>query len=218
LMNRPATAPLGLAVTAPADAVDVDTDMLIAASWKERPEILGAQAGVERSVYERDLMKKKSFPDYRLGVEYRNFSTQAEPDMVNAVMFSIGFDLPIWQTKYRAAVREAQRMIDSSQAALEAAEKQASFDVQDAVFKLQEARREVELDKNALIPQAEARFNASEAGYRTGKVDFLDLLESERFLLYARLTAAKAEGKLGGTVARLERAVGTELKAGDTKQ
>jgi cobalt-zinc-cadmium efflux system outer membrane protein len=68
------------------------------------------------------------------------------------------------------------------------------------------------LYKTALVPQAEARFNASEAGYRTGKVDFLDLLESERFLLNARVMTVMAEGNVGMQLARLERAVGTDLK------
>ena len=66
------------------------------------------------------------------------------------------------------------------------------------------------------------RFSASEAGYRTGKTDFLDLLESERFLLNARVMAAMAEGNVGMELARLERAVGTELKpslkSGDDKK
>ena len=63
-----------------------------------------------------------------------------------------------------------------------------------------------------MIPQAEARFKASDAAYRTGKGDFLDLLESERFLLNARTLAAMAEGNLGMQLARLERAAGTDEK------
>ena len=69
----------------------------------------------------------------------------------------------------------------------------------------------LDLYKLSLIPQAEARFSASEARDRTGKTDFLDLLESEHFLLNARVMAATAEGNLGGALARLERAVGTDL-------
>jgi outer membrane protein TolC len=43
-------------------------------------------------------------------------------------------------------------------------------------------------------------------------VDFLDLLESERFLLNAHVMAVMAEGNVGMQLARLERAVGTDLK------
>ena len=214
LLNRRADSPLGLAVTEPQREFEFQADQLFGLAEKNRPEIKQARAQIERSQRERDLMKKEFFPDYRLGVEYRNvgvdWSDFSRSD--NMVMFTIGIDLPIWQTKYRAGVREANKMIESTKAALEAAETQTSYDVQDASFKLLTARRSLDLYKSALVPQAEARFNASEAGYRTGKVDFLDLLESERFLLNARVMAVMAEGNVGMQLARLERAVGTDLK------
>jgi cobalt-zinc-cadmium efflux system outer membrane protein len=207
LLNRDAGSPLGLAVTAPTVEFDATREELSKRAEKARPEIKQAQAQLERSQYERRLMTKEFFPDYRLGVEYRTF--RSSEDMV---MFTVGFDLPIWLSKNRAGVREAEKMIESGKAALEAAQRNTSFDVQDAHFKLLTAKRTVDLYKTALVPQAEMRFEASEAGYRTGKVDFLDLLESERFLLSARVMYAMAEGNLGMQLARLERAVGTDLK------
>jgi outer membrane protein TolC len=214
LLNRRADSPLGLAVTEPQRGFDTNTKQLFELAEKNRAEIKGAQVQIQRNRYERDLMKKEFFPDYRLGVEYRNVGVDwsgftRSDDML---MFTIGIDLPIWQTKYRAGVREAEKMIESSQAGLETVEKRISFDVQDAGFKLLTARRTFDLYKLSLIPQAEARFSASEAGYRTGKTDFLDLLESERFLLNARVMAAMADGNVGMQLARLERAVGTDLK------
>ncbi len=213
LLNRRADAPLGLAVTAPPSGIDVQSEALFSIADKNRPEIKGAEAQIQRSQYGRDLMEKEFFPEYRLGVEYRNvgvdWSNFNRSD--NMLMSTIGIDLPIWQTKYRAGVREAEKMIESSRAALEAAQRQTSFDVQDAQFKLLTARRTLALYRDALVPQAEARFEASKAGYRTGKVDFLDLLESERFLLNARVMAAMAEGNIGVQHARLERALGTGL-------
>jgi len=207
LLNRRADAPLGLAAAPPVAAAEAEAGTLFALAETNRPEIKGAQAQLERQQAERELMKKEFFTDYRLGVEYRNFGES--PDMV---MFTVGIDLPIWQRKYRAGVREADNLVAASRAALEATRRQTAFEVQDARFKLLTARRTLDLYQRTLIPQAEARFTASEAGYRTGKVDFLDLLESERFLLNARVMAAMAAGNLGMQGARLERAVGTDLK------
>lgn len=223
LLNCRADTTLGLVVATPPtsaasnadspDELDVDVQSLFAVAEKARPEIHGAEAVIRRSQYERELMKKEFWPDYRLGLEYRDF---APGD--NMVMFTVGFDLPIWLSKYRAGVREAEKMIEAGHAALEAVQQQVAFEVQDAQFKLSTARRTLDLYKIELIPQAEARFNASEAGYRTGKVDFMDLLESERFLLSARIMAAMAEGNLGIQSARLERALGTETSAPDEMQ
>jgi len=153
-------------------------------------------------------MQKESLPDYRLGLEYRHIGRSDD-----LVMFTVSVDLPLWESKYEAGVREAEKMKASSEAAKTAAERRSALDVQDAGFKLQTARRTLELYRKDLIPQAEARFNASEADYRTGKVDFMDLLESQRFLLNARIMAAMEEGNLGMQAARLERAVGLDLTA-----
>jgi cobalt-zinc-cadmium efflux system outer membrane protein len=216
LLNRRADSPLGLAVTEPQREFEFQADQLFGLAEKTRPEIKQARAQIERSQHERDLMKKEFFPDYRLGLEYGHMNSGYTDfsGSENLLMFTVGIDLPVWQTKYRAGVREANKMIESTQAALEATEKQTSYDVQDASFKLLTARRTLDLYKTALVPQAEARFQASDAGYRTGKVDFLDLLESERFLLNARVMAVMAEGNVGMQLARLERAVGTDLKPG----
>ena len=220
LMNRPTDAPLGLAVTAPAAEVDADAGDLLAKAERIRPEIKGAQAEIERSQAQRELMEKQSYPNYRLGVEYRNvgvdWSNFSRGD--DMLMVTVGFDLPIWRTKYRAGVREAEKSAESSRAALEAAERQTSFDVHDAHFKLLTAKRTLDLYRTTLIPQAEARLGASEAGYRAGKTEFLELLESERFLLNARLMEAMAEGNLGTQLARLERAVGTDLTKAEEKK
>jgi len=206
LLNRPPESSLGLAVTPPQAEFEGAYERLQALAREHRHEIDHAQVEIQREQHRRDLMKKEFFPDYRLGIEYRNFDRGED-----MVMFTVGVDLPIWQRKYRAGVREAEKMIESSKAALDAVERQTSFDVRDAHFKALTAQRTVALYRTALVPQAEMRFQASEAGYRTGKVDFLDLLESERFLLNARVMLAMAEGNLGMQLARLERAVGTDL-------
>lgn len=205
LLNRRANDPLGPAVSPPETGDIGNVDALFALAATNRPEVQAAQAQVERYELERKLMAKESVPDYKLGLEYRDMG--ASDDMV---MFTVSVDLPVWRSKVRAGVREAEKMRAASEAAREAAERQSALDVQDAFFKLQTARRTLELYRAELIPQAEARFSASEVGYRAGKVDFMDLLESERFLLGAKTMAAMAEGAVGRQAARLERAVGRE--------
>jgi outer membrane protein, heavy metal efflux system len=208
LLNRRADEPLGATVTPPEDGFTGSLEALFALAAANRPEVGAAQAQIERYDLEKKLMAKEGLPDYRLGVEYRSIGYS--DDMI---MFTVGVDLPVWRSKYRAGVREAELMKASSQAAREAAERQSSRDVQDAAFRLLTARRSLELYRAELIPQAEARFKASEAGYQTGKVDFMDLLEGQRFLLSVRVMAAMAGGDVGMELARLERAVGVELKA-----
>ncbi len=207
LLNRRADEALGLAVTAPDDKLNMGLEELFRLAEATRQETVHAQTQRQRHVLERELMRKEYLPDYKLGLEYRSFR-----DSDDMVMFTVGVELPIWRSKYKAGVREAEKMIESSEASIEATLRQIALEVRDAHFKLQTARRTVELYRTALVPQAESRFAASEAGYRAGKVDFLDLLESQRFLLNARVMFAMAEANLGMQLARIERAVGTNLK------
>lgn len=208
LMNRHADTPIGAVATSPKTGFGNNMDLLYAMAATNRPEIQAAQSQVERYELEKKLMSKESLPDYKLGLEYRDIAASD-----NMVMFTVSVDLPIRRAKYRAGVREAEKMRSSSQAARDAAERQSALDVQDAHFKWVTAQRTLELYRTELIPQAVARFNASEAGYRTGKVDFMDLLESERFLLGAKIMEAMAEGTLGMQAARMERALGTSMPA-----
>ena len=215
LLNWPPDRTVGMPVTPPANDFTMAAGPLAGLAEKTRPEIKKAQAEIQRDEHARDLMGKEDLPDYRLGLEYRNvgvdFTGFRRADNMLAV--TIGIDLPIWRSKYRAGVREADKMLEASQAALETATRQAGFDVQDAWFKLRTARQTWALYRDTLVPQAEARFKASDAAYRTGKGDFTELLESERFRLTARTLTALAEANVGMQTARLERAVGAELPA-----
>ncbi len=211
LLNRRADSPLGAAIAPPAVEFDGPAEALFALAATNRPEIQAAQAQIDRYTLEKELMAKESTPDYKLGLEYRDVGTGAD-----MVMFTVSVDLPVWRSKTRAGVQEAERMHTASLAGREAAERQSALDVQDASFKLRTARRTLELYRTELIPQAEARFTASEAGYRAGKVDFLDLLESERFLLTAKMMTAQTEGAVGMQAARLELAIGADIPNGPT--
>lgn len=210
LLNRRADSQLELDGKPPESVFPEDVKPLFELAAKSRPEVLGAQSQVERYALEKRLMEKEYLPDYKLGLEYRSLT--AGEDML---MFTVSVELPIWQSKYRAGVREAAEMQIYSQAAREAAEQQSSFDVQDASFKLQTALRTLELYRTELVPQAEARFSARETGYRTGKIDFSDLLESERFLLNTKIMSVMTEGTVGMQAARLERATGIAVPAND---
>jgi outer membrane protein TolC len=203
LIHRRADSPLGEVVLPPETEFPGNIEALFALAAANHPEIKAAQAQTERYELEKQLMAKESLPDYRIGLEYRDLGVN--DDML---MFTLSVELPVWRSKLHAGVREAEKMRTASDAARQAAQSRVAFDLQEAYFKLQTATRSLALYRSKLIPQAEARFAAGEAGYRMGKVTFIDLLESERFLLGAKMMVAMAEGMVGMQAARLERAIG----------
>jgi cobalt-zinc-cadmium efflux system outer membrane protein len=188
------------------DGAVPDPVALVKSALGKRAEIKAAQLKVYRRELQRKLMTRESQPDYKVGLEYR--AIERQDDMV---MFMVGVDLPLWRGKPRAAIREAGMMASASEADRMATERQVTLDVQSACYKVATARRTVELYQKDLIPQSAVRLQASEAGYRAGKVDFSDWLESQRFGLNVRIMAVMAEGELGSGWAALERAVGGSL-------
>jgi outer membrane protein, heavy metal efflux system len=210
LFNRAAESPLGTTAIPSKTNLTDSADNLADMARVSRPELKAAQAQIERYELEGRLMAREALPDYRVGLEYRDTGTGEDMAMV-----SLGVQLPLWRSKYRAGVREAEKMRAANVAAREATERQILLQVQEARAGLQAATRSLELYRNELIPQATARYRASETAYRTGSVDFVDLLESERFLLDAKRMAAMAEAAAGTQAARLERAIGLDpLSAG----
>lgn len=204
LMGRAADEPFELAPLPELAAAAGAVDDLRGFAEKNRPEIKQAEAILAQARVERTRMAREALPDYRLGVEYRTYRDN-EPDMA---MFMVGVELPLWPGKIRAGKHEADQMVAAGQSALEAKRLETELDVQQAWFNVQTARQTVRLYQDTLIPQARNRYEASEAGYRAGSVDFMDLLESERFLLETRIMAVMAAGEAGMQAARLDRALG----------
>ena len=65
------------------------------------------------------------------------------------------------------------------------------------------------LFERALIPQAQQALQSAETGYSTGVSGVLDLLDSERVLLDAKLGLARLESDYSKALAEMERAIGT---------
>ena len=206
LMNRDSSQSLGPLEAPIPDGAVPDWKSKIEQALKNRPEMKSAQFKVARGDLQRQLMGRESQPDYKVGLEYR--SVERGDDMV---MFMAGVDLPLWQGKNRAAVREAGMMVAASQSSREAMERQVTLDLQEACYKLEAAKRSLDLYQKELIPQSGVRLQSSEAGYRAGKVDFMDWLESARLQLNVRIRAAMAEGEVGSGWATLEWATGGSL-------
>lgn len=206
LMNRDAgNLPASIQAPVPEGPVP-ESAAQVKRALEKRPEMSSARLKIERGELQRRLMAREVQPDYRVGLEYR--SIDGGDDML---MFMAGVELPLWRSKNRAAVREAAMMVSASEADRDAVAREVTLEVQSACYKIDAAKRMLELYRKELMPQADVRLQSSEAGYSTGKVDFNDWLESERFRLTVRTMTVMAEADLGTGWASLERAVGGAL-------
>ncbi len=102
-------------------------------------------------------------------------------------------------------------MLEARQNNYQDVENFIAYEVEDLYYKIGTYRDIISLYKTALIPQTEQAFEAARIGYETGKVDFLNWLDSERILLQTRLAYYKAIVDYEKSIAYLERVVGKKL-------
>ncbi len=203
LIGRDAASPLPVPIWSAPDVSIIDRAALSDSALVHRPEIDGARQEIAMAEASRRLAKREYIPDFMLGVNYEFGADEEDWWELMA-----GINLPIWIGKRRAMVREAEAMQKSAEYRMQVETLRTLSEVEAATVRARAARERLERFENAILPQAEAAFASSEASYRTGRVDFLDYLDSERMLLEMRRDYAMVRADFGMQVAALERAVG----------
>ncbi len=192
----------------------VELEKLYGWAKEMRPEIRKAQHFIGKNEESLKLAKKNYFPDFKLMVDYIDIgggSTTNIKDGRNSWMASIGINIPVWRAKLHAAEAEAVISLKASKDRFKDVENVTLSQVNELFFEVKTAQDQFELYKYSLLPQAEQTFKASEIGYLTGKVDFLNLLDSERMVLLIKIGYFKTISDLGKGLAKLERVIGKDL-------
>lgn len=214
LMNRSPETPLGRPEDFELSKSPQQIDELYRLGEKNRQEVRAANFAVEKAEVAYKLAKKEYLPDFTTGLKYIDIGpgTAMSPNSgQDAWMTTLTINLPIWGSRLRAGVDEAQANLAASSNRLQDMKNMASFQIKDAYFKLVTARDIIELYRDALIPRAEQSLKSTEAGYETGTTTFLDLLDSERALLAIKIGYYRVIADYEKNLADLERAVGIDL-------
>jgi len=214
LLNRRPDSYLGEVEEFEVPELKVELEKLYQWAREMRPEMRKAQYLIEKNEKSLKLAKKNFFPDFKLMFDYIDIgggTTTHLKDGRNSWMASIGINIPIWRKKLHASEAEASIKLKASQDSYQSVENETLSRVNELFFEVKTATEEVNLYKYSLLPQAEQSFKASEVGYLAGKVDFLNLLDSERMILQIRIGYFKAVADLGKSHAQLERVVGRNL-------
>ncbi|NQT23567.1 MAG: TolC family protein [Candidatus Omnitrophica bacterium] len=181
---------------------------------ESKQELLAAKLDIQRAAYERSLAAFDYLPDVTLGFEYINvgkgYTTQPN-DGQDAWMGSVAINVPIWFNRLDANLKEKKSYLEASMKRYDNISNRVYYEVDDMHFKILAYKDIISLYKTALLPQTKQGFEAARTGYETGKVDFLNWLDSERVLLRTRLAYYKAIVDYMKSIAYLERIVGTNL-------
>ena len=215
LLNRLPEAELETPADFEISELKINLDELYKMAKRYRQELKAAGLTIEKNEAALKLAKRQYYPDIMLSLNYIEIgsgTTTMLNDGTDAWMASIGINIPLWRKKLALSVQQAKANLKASEHAYRDVENMTLFEVKNLHFKMDTALRLARLYSTTLIHQAEQSFRAAKAGYETGKVDFLNLIDSERILLAFNLAYYRAKADYQQTLAALERAIGKDLE------
>jgi outer membrane protein TolC len=184
-------------------------DQILQDAVQHRPELLEAKAIIHQQESARTLATKQYYPDVR--VEFQRWLNLDQRDGFGGnVTMNIPF--AFWtKPKYDAGVRETLAAEQAARTRHRSLRNITVFQVKDFWVKLQASQRVADLFSTTVLPQAEQNLTASLAGYRTGNVGFLDVIDAARSLEDFRLSYYRALVEREQHLAALEQVIGREI-------
>ena len=140
--------------------------------------------------------RKNHRPDFTVGLDYIATGAARTPGTAgssnNALSATIGITLPVWRSRYRAEVQEAEAEIQKQRYSRDEQLSVLHAETITTLFRLRDAQRQVDLYDNTLLPKAQESLVATQSAYSTGAAPFADMIDAQRVLLAFELAYARA--------------------------
>ena len=216
LLNRPPQAAIGEIALPPLQTLPYSLEELYQLAAEHQEDIHIAAQGVSRAEAQVDLARYQYLPDFNVGLFYASIgnpdTSQPAPEAGrDALGLRLGLTLPLWVGKNQGRVNQAHAERARAEALRQGRINASRTDVHVAYFRLQNARRLVDLYRTDLLPQAASALATTEAWFREGYAAFADLIEAQATWYNFQLTLARAQADYGKHFARLEELVGHPL-------
>ena len=215
ILSVPSTTLLGATVPVAYEPLDVELTDIEKQALSKRQELRIAELSVKKAAQRIALAELQTKP--MLKFDLMTIET-GEALMLDAPgsgknPFSIGFGVTIpWSSlKNSSKIREAQQNHEVVTANERALEDQTKVALRKVYFRLENARRLVELYETTLIPQAGAAVEVAETWHQEGPKSIAGFLETQSVWLNFNLARLRAIADYQQNVARLEKLVGGKI-------
>lgn len=179
----------------------MDPGRLAEQARDRRADLRAARQELAAAVAERSLAGREVIPSPRLGVGLKH------EEGANIVLGTIAIDLPLFNRNQAArgatAARERQ-----AQSALGALERRVSQEIALAAQRYQAAAQATSVYRGEVLSASEQNLALVTEAYRTGKIDFLQLVVLRRSAVEARLGFIETVEELNAADAQLDRVLG----------
>lgn len=189
-------------------------DVLITGGIEKRNAIKKTVKNIERMELVIIMAEKKFYPEFTPGFSF----------FQNRLIKQVGTDAPEppfsarpklrgsnWFGSNDAYIRETKIRYEALKEELEELKNKTVDEITRAIYRYETADRGRKLFLLKLIPKSEITIEITEALYKTGKADFLELIDSETKFLNYRLALKKAIKNMNIEAANIERLVGERI-------
>lgn len=196
--------PLQLLVPPPPMAPELDDNALVADAIGTRPDALAAEENAEAA---RERLRLSRLVWFRfLGILDATSGNFTGHDFGPAARFT----LPIFNWN-QGNIARADADWDKAERQRLTVRNQIVLDVHLANYRYRQARAELEILDNQVMPEAETAIQRAEKAYREGHTPYVVVLETTRQLLDSLLRRTIIHAELRRSWAELERSVGRRL-------
>ncbi len=176
------------------------------------PRYAQSQARVAIASDQLKLAKLKNYPDLIAGMTY---SLVGPTDLGGAVSsgadafgVKVGINVPLWFKKNKAKVKSASYTQKQQEELMSDVWNKIESDILSILKELNEISDTYKLYDESIINETEQMLSSAYAAYETGKISFLDLLDSVRLGVKVKLEFEGIKAKQTTLVARLYQSTG----------
>ncbi len=203
LLNRPPDTPLGKPEQPKQKEIKYTYEEIENIALKNSPEIKAKEYLYQRNISALSLSKREWYPDIMAGLKIDNMFNRT---------FMAQISVPLYYKKQFSIVEMSKKEKDMSEWDLQATKINTLKQLKNLWSKYESVKKSILTYETTILPLAKQTLEITEAGYRVGKNNFLDLLDSQRKYLYYNINYYKLITEKETIIAELEQSVGIDLK------
>ena len=214
LLLLPADSPIGIRENLDVKYFSLTQGMLDSLAKANRPFLKGIDIAEQKATLQKSLAEYDYYPNFNLSLQYtqRDQIAKTNTDLHDLVSVMVGVTLPLnYGGKVSAKVQEKEAMEDMYNQQYSASMQMLDANFGTAIAKLNTIKSRIKLIEEGLLPQAEQTLKAAMAGYQVGKIDFINVIDSENKLYQIETNLYKLKTDYLKEIASLEFLVGTKF-------
>lgn len=191
--------------------LDLDFDQLLGLAIDQKPELHAQLFEIQKNRNAAALAELSHQPDFTFGLNWILTSDDGISPVANgrdAVMLTMGMNLPIYRDRIDAGIRESQIRTLANTKKYERLKDETAESITDLFVKFNIVSKNLKLFQTDIIPKQKLTLDQSLKNYEVGKTDYLQMIDNWRKLLQFQIMEKRFKSDLQKTIVGLERELG----------